>query len=208
MRHLAACVLVLAAFTASVAVQGRKTFDIYSIDVEGGGATLYVSPSGASALIDTGYQSNGRDADRIVAAAKDAGLTQIDYLITSHYHGDHMGGLAELASRFPIKHLVDHGPNSTPQSSGTAFIQGYMELAGKLRSHVREARRQAPDCRTRLARGGVRRTAALETAAGRRQAEPGMRGFPEAGRDQLRRFPFGREHHLVRKVPDRPPWRI
>ena len=132
MRRLAACLFVLAAFTASVAVQGRKTLDIYSIDVEGGGATLFVSPSGASALVDTGYQSNGRDADRIVAAAKDAGLAQIDYVITSHYHGDHMGGLAELASRFPIKHLVDHGPNSTPQSSGTAFIQGYLELAGKL----------------------------------------------------------------------------
>jgi competence protein ComEC len=132
MRHLAACVFVLAAFTASVAVQGRKTLDIYSIDVEGGGATLFVSPSGASVLVDSGYQSNGRDADRIVAAARDAGLTQIDHLITTHYHGDHMGGLTELVSRFPIKHLIDHGENSTPQSSGTGFIQGYMELAGKL----------------------------------------------------------------------------
>ena len=132
MRRFAVCLVVLAASTVSVAVQGRKTFDIYSIDVEGGGATLFVSPSGASALVDTGYQSNGRDADRIVAAAKDAGLTQIDYVITSHYHGDHMGGLTELAARFPIRHLVDHGPNSTPQSSGTPFIQGYLDLASKV----------------------------------------------------------------------------
>jgi len=135
MRPFIACLLALVvcgAFLGLGAQAGRKTFDIYSIDVEGGGATLFVSPSGESLLIDTGYQSNGRDADRIVAAAKDAGLTQIDHLITSHYHGDHMGGLAELAARFPIKHLIDHGANSTPQSSGTSFIQGYLELSGRL----------------------------------------------------------------------------
>jgi competence protein ComEC len=132
MRPFLAVLIVIALCGALPGAQARKTFDIYSVDVEGGGATLFVSPSGQSLLIDTGYQSNGRDADRIVAAAKDAGLTQIDHLITSHYHGDHMGGLAELAARFPIKHLIDHGENSTPQSSGTNFIQGYMELAGKV----------------------------------------------------------------------------
>lgn len=131
MRPFIAVLLALAAWGASPGAQS-KTFDIYSIDVEGGGATLFVSPSGQSLLIDSGYQSNGRDADRIMAAARDAGLTRIDHLITSHYHGDHMGGLAELAARFPIGHLIDHGENSTPQSSGTGFLQGYMELAGKL----------------------------------------------------------------------------
>lgn len=128
MRPVIAVLLVLAVWGASPGAQGgtpnataalrsetRKTFDIYSIDVEGGGATLFVSPSGQSLLIDSGYQSNGRDAERIIAAAKDAGLTRIDHLITSHYHGDHMGGLVELAARFPIAHLIDHGENSTPQ---------------------------------------------------------------------------------------------
>ena len=124
MRPFRAFLIVLVISGTVLAAQGRKTFDIYSIDVEGGGATLFVSPSGQSLLIDTGYQSNGRDAERIIAAAKDAGLTQIDHLITSHYHGDHMGGLQELVARFPIKHLIDHGENSTPQSSGTNFIQG------------------------------------------------------------------------------------
>ena len=132
MRPFLAFLVVLVISGAVLGAQARKTFDIYSIDVEGGGATLFVSPSGQSLLIDTGYQSNGRDADRIIAAARDAGLTQIDHLITSHYHGDHMGGLAELHAKFPIKHLIDHGENSTPQSSGTNFIQGYMELAGKI----------------------------------------------------------------------------
>jgi competence protein ComEC len=132
MRRCLALVSVVAVAGVIAGAQARKTFDIYSIDVEGGGATLFVSPSGQSLLVDTGYQSNGRDAERIMAAAKDAGVTQIDYLITTHYHGDHMGGLQELVARFPIKHLVDHGENSTPQSSGTNFVQDYMALAGKV----------------------------------------------------------------------------
>lgn len=132
MRTLQTMLVVVVLAAAVAAAQGRRTFDIYSIDVEGGGATLFVSPGGQSLLVDTGYQSNGRDADRIIAAARDAGLTQIDHLITSHYHGDHMGGLLELATRFPVKHLIDHGPNSTPQSSGTSFMDGYMDLATRV----------------------------------------------------------------------------
>src|SRR6266446_10813782 len=91
--------------------QTRKTLDIYVVDVEGGNATLFVSPSGESVLIDTGNggAAAARDAGRIMAAVKDAGLTQIDHLITTHWHGDHFGGMAELASRIPIKHFIDHG---------------------------------------------------------------------------------------------------
>ena len=79
--------------------QTRKTLDIYVVDVEGGNATLFVAPSGESVLIDTGNggPAADRDADRIMAAVKDAGLTQIDHLITTHWHGDHFGGMAELA---------------------------------------------------------------------------------------------------------------
>ena len=88
--------------------QGRNTLDIYSIDVEGGGATLFVSPSGESLLVDAG-NPGARDADRIAAAVKAAGLSQIDYLVISHYHGDHVGGVVDLAARVPIKTFVDHG---------------------------------------------------------------------------------------------------
>ena len=89
----------------------RKTLDIYVVDVEGGNATLFVAPSGESLLIDTGNggAAAARDADRIMAAAKDAGLTQIDHLITTHWHGDHFGGMAELAARIPIREFIDHG---------------------------------------------------------------------------------------------------
>ena len=79
--------------------QTSKTLDIYVIDVEGGNATLFVSPSRESLLIDTGNAgaAAARDAGRIMEAIKDAGLRQIDHLITTHWHGDHFGGLAELA---------------------------------------------------------------------------------------------------------------
>src|SRR5438046_10504226 len=73
--------------------QNRQSLHIYFIDVEGGQATLLVSPSGESMLVDTGFPGNGgRDADRIAATAKQAGVSRIDYLVVTHYHADHVGG--------------------------------------------------------------------------------------------------------------------
>lgn len=89
-----------------------QTMDIYFIDVEGGQATLVVSPSGQSLLVDTGWPGfDGRDADRITAAAKRAGVTAIDYLVLTHYHDDHVGGIEQLAARLPFRHIITHGPN-------------------------------------------------------------------------------------------------
>jgi beta-lactamase superfamily II metal-dependent hydrolase len=99
----------------SAAAQPRTTLDIYVTDVEGGNGTLFVTPSGESVLIDTG-NANGavRDAGRIMDAARDAHLTQIDHLILTHYHGDHFGGMEELSKQIPIKEFIDHGPNVQP----------------------------------------------------------------------------------------------
>src|SRR5215510_9906147 len=122
-------------FCATIATaQTRKTLDIYVVDVEGGNAVLFVTPSGESMLIDSGNGGAAavRDAERIVAAAKDAGLTKIDHLITTHYHGDHIGGLAELAARIPIGEFIDHGPNTQPNANTDAFLQGgYRDLFTK-----------------------------------------------------------------------------
>jgi len=127
MRITTLCLLTLALSAAVPAAQTRtaKTLDIYVVDVEGGNATLFVSPSGESVLIDTGNGGAAakRDADRIMAAVKDAGLTQIDHLITTHWHGDHYGAMAELAGGIPIRHFVDHGGNVQPAAATDEFLQ-------------------------------------------------------------------------------------
>ena len=105
--------------------QTRTTLDIYVVDVEGGNATLLVAPSGESLLIDTGNVAPAaaiRDAERIVAAAKDAGLSRIDNLIITHWHGDHYGGVVELSKRILIRHFIDHGPNVQPNPDVDAFL--------------------------------------------------------------------------------------
>jgi beta-lactamase superfamily II metal-dependent hydrolase len=105
---------------------------IYFIDVEGGQATLIVSPSGQSLLIDTGWSGyEGRDADRIVAAVHQAGLTQLDYVLITHYHRDHVGGVPQLADGIKIGTFVDHGPNLEDSEVTRADYAAYEKaLAG------------------------------------------------------------------------------
>lgn len=82
------------------------------VDVEGGQATLFVTPAHQSLLVDTGWDDSGdRDADRIVAAAKHAGVDHIDFLVITHYHPDHAGGVPALLARMPVREVIDHGPN-------------------------------------------------------------------------------------------------
>lgn len=98
-------------FAASPAT--ARPLEIFFIDVEGGQATLIVSPSGQSMLVDTGWRGfEGRDAGRIVAAAKAAKVKQIDYLLITHYHRDHVGGVQQLANQIKIVNFLDHGPNT------------------------------------------------------------------------------------------------
>lgn len=112
MRKITWCLtLSLLLFSADIAGAGSadKRLDIYWVDVEGGAATLIVTPQGESVLIDSGNPGR-RDSDRIVqVATKIAGLRQIDHLITTHYHNDHFGGAATLATLLPIKNVYDNG---------------------------------------------------------------------------------------------------
>ena len=101
--------LMAALLPAALTAQSRTTLDIYVIDVEGGNATLFATPSGESLLIDTGNggQAAARDAGRIMAAAQDARLTRIDHLITTHYHGDHFGAMSEIAVVVSRDQMID-----------------------------------------------------------------------------------------------------
>jgi beta-lactamase superfamily II metal-dependent hydrolase len=111
-------VLAALAIALTPAIAAR-TLDIYFIDVEGGQSTLIVTPSGQSLLVDTGFAVDGRDPRRIMAALHDAGVTRIDYLLITHFHGDHDGGVVELARQIPIGTFIDHGglaPNASEDS--------------------------------------------------------------------------------------------
>jgi competence protein ComEC len=148
MRHILS--LTMAAALAGLMIglpgavaQTRTTLDIYVVDVEGGNATLFVPPSGESVLIDSGNvapEAAIRDADRIMAAVKDAGLTQIDHLITTHWHNDHFGAMAELAKRIPIRHFIDHGPTVQPNPIIDEFLgKTYPALYGKAKRTIAKA---------------------------------------------------------------------
>jgi beta-lactamase superfamily II metal-dependent hydrolase len=108
----------------------KKTLQIYFVDVEGGQATLFVTPAGKSLLIDTGWPGNdGRDAERIVAAANDAGIKKIDLVLITHFHNDHVGGAPQLAARFPVKTFIDHGENRESSDEPTMQVwQAYRKL--------------------------------------------------------------------------------
>src|SRR6516162_5073368 len=132
-------IVFLFVFAVAAFAAGSKTLDIYVVDVEGGNATLFVTPAGESVLIDTGNggAAAARDASRIMAATKDAGLQQIDHLITTHWHSDHFGGMAELASRITIKEFIDHGQNVQPAPAVDEFLQKtYPQLYAKARHTV------------------------------------------------------------------------
>jgi beta-lactamase superfamily II metal-dependent hydrolase len=109
------CLLLAAAACLAprcAAAQPHAPLQIYFIDVEGGQSTLFVTPEHTSLLIDTGWPDNGnRDADRIVAAARLAGLRRIDYVLLTHNHVDHTGGVPQLVAKIPVGTFIDHGPN-------------------------------------------------------------------------------------------------
>ena len=137
MRRTFALWLTLALATAVGIAQSRssKTLDIYFIDTEGGHSTLYVAPTGESLLMDTG-SPGGRDVARIMAVIQAAGVKQIDHMVLTHYHGDHVGGLQELATKIPMAQFIDHGPNSEPKEQVPGFQKMYAELYAKAKHTV------------------------------------------------------------------------
>lgn len=113
MRRLTAWVAgLLVAFTGLCHAQDAKALRVYFADVEGGQATLFVTPEGDSMLVDTGWPGfNGRDADRIAAVARKAGISKIGTVVVTHFHVDHVGGLPQLTAKIPVERFVDHGVN-------------------------------------------------------------------------------------------------
>jgi len=141
--------IIGAATLAAAAVLARvpaKTLDIYFIDVEGGQSTLIVTPAGESLLIDAGFPGDGtfsskpdaaaqaRDPQRIFRAARAAGISQIDYLLTTHFHADHVGGAIELSQFLPIRTFIDHGAPAPDADSAVGGTQAIYELYAAVRA--------------------------------------------------------------------------
>jgi beta-lactamase superfamily II metal-dependent hydrolase len=144
MKLIKIAVFVLLAVSA---LSAAKTLDMYVIDVEGSKASLLVSPSGQSMVFDAGvpgFENNGRDADRIVEACKAAGVKKIDYMVVSHYDGDHVGGVPALAERIPIVNFVDHGENVQINDFTLKVVKDYMAVAAKGRRIVVKAGDRIP----------------------------------------------------------------
>ena len=129
----------LGAVVAATQTGSAKPLDIWVVDVEGGKAALFVTPAGESVLVDSGWPGfDGRDPDRIMAAIADAGVKRIDYMLSTHYHVDHVGGLQELARRIPIVHYVDHGPTvEGPLMPLREQVQGFWEAYGILHGNAK-----------------------------------------------------------------------
>jgi competence protein ComEC len=112
-----------------------RNLEIYWIDTEGGAATLIVSPSGESMLIDTGYPDGARDATRILETARHAGLKKIDHLVISHYHRDHVGGLAVLSRMIPIGRF--YGPGDKIETVNQQWLDSYTAASDGKRKIVK-----------------------------------------------------------------------
>jgi len=130
--------LLLATLSAPRAQAPRasavKPLDIYFIDVEGGQATLFVTPAGQSMLIDTGYPGfEDRDVNRVLAAMKQAGLTKLDYLLVTHYHNDHAGNAAAIAARIPVGTFIDHGETVETDEGAKSLYAGYAKARAAVR---------------------------------------------------------------------------
>ena len=156
MKHLSRIVISLLAPAAlacggnvqqGTAVRAPATLDIYFVDVEGGQSTLIVTPAGESLLIDAGFPGEGtfaskpidptqaRDPQRIMAAVRAAGISRIDFLLLTHFHADHAGGVAELSQLIPIGTFIDHAaplPEAEAAVRGTqAIYDAYVTLRAR-----------------------------------------------------------------------------
>lgn len=115
-----------------------ENLSIYWIDVEGGAATLIITPSRRSILIDAGWsRDDGRDSKRIKAALDDAGIETIDYFIASHFHRDHVGGLSALTAEVEIKTFIDHGESVESSLDRRRIWEAYQKISENNRRTIR-----------------------------------------------------------------------
>jgi competence protein ComEC len=180
-KIVAGCVsvVVLAAAVAAGHGAAARTLDIYFIDVEGGQSTLLVTPAGETLLVDAGFPGNGtfaskpgdphsaRDAQRIVAAARGAGVTRVDYLLITHFHADHDGGVVELSELMPIGTFIDHGSVGRDAEAG---VPGTLDAFNAYAAVRAKGRHLVPKVGDRLPLKGI--DAVVVSSAGSTLVKP------------------------------------
>ena len=130
---LSSCLVFAVALLGAQTRPAAKPLEIYVVDVEGGKADIVVAPGGQTMLIDTGFANS---VDRIMEVAGIAGVTKFDYLLSTHYHLDHVGGLQELVKRIPVTTFLDHGPTSEEREQVPGFQAAYAEIYAKAKHQV------------------------------------------------------------------------
>ena len=201
-----ALTIAVALATISTRAQTRKTLDIYVVDVEGrqrDAVRRAVRPVGAHRHRQRRRRRRAT-ATAFMAAVKDAGLTQIDHLITTHWHGDHFGAMETVAAKIPIKHFIDHGGTIEAPAAGNAFVrEGYPTLYAKAKHTVAKPGDKIPiaglDWRI-VAAAGQHTTSALPGAG---KPNPYCADYKPGTPDHDRERAVGRQHHHVRQVPRR-----
>ena len=132
MRTLSIVFALVLTTSSAPGAQLHRPLDIYFMDVEGGQATLFVTTTGESLLIDTGFPGfNDRDVNRVLATIKQAGLAKLDYLLVTHHHADHVGNAAAIAAKIPVGTFIDHGPTVETTPAATALYDSYAKAIGK-----------------------------------------------------------------------------
>lgn len=129
MRRLTLLTLLVLTFCLAGFAQ---QLSVFVVDTEGGKATLIVTPQKESLLLDAGWPYGPRDADRIVAAAKSAGLSKIDYLLVTHYHVDHVGGVPWVIERMPVANVIEHGPTVEHDLLANEMMDAYARSTAKI----------------------------------------------------------------------------
>lgn len=175
MKQIGVAIIVFGlVFAMRPAAATRTTLDIYFIDVEGGQSTLIVTPAGETLLVDTGFPGDGRfasipgdpkqarDANRILAAARAAGVTRIDNLLTTHFHADHDGGVVELSQLMPIRTFIDH---ESPDPQAEAGVPGTMAAFDRYAAIRAKGRHLAPKPGERIPLKGVEVTVVSSASA-------------------------------------------
>jgi len=113
---------------------------IVSLDVGEGDSTLIISPDGTAALIDAGLPNMGYDV--VLPTMKMMNVKNLALIIATHYHADHIGGIAEVISgedgilgtdddMIPALGVFDRGDNPPPTNN--AIVENYMDITHDIR---------------------------------------------------------------------------